>query len=120
MRKLIYVSLMILLVLTLFAGCDNPPKPPPVVSSEIVCEGGHYAVYNGEWTMTGCEGDEQVKGTYWFNLNGRIFYLGEPVPFDASNKAEAIKKVYGDCPTSFVSEVGMKKEYLEEVSKNLI
>ena len=120
MKKLIYIVLVILLVATLFVGCD-PPKPPPVVVPEgVVCEGGNYKVYYGEWTMTGCAGDEQVKGTYWSNLNGRMFLLGEPVKWNPNGNMQAdIVKVYGKCPASYIKEIEMKKEYLEEVGKGL-
>ena len=120
MKKLIYVSLLILLAMTLF-GCDSPPKPPPVVVPEgVICEGGNYKVYYGEWTMTGCEGDEQVKGTYWENLNGRMFLLGDPVKWNPNGTMQAdIIKVYGKCPASYIKEIEMKKAYLEEVGKGI-
>ena len=120
MKKLIYLSIVILLATALFVSCDKPEKPPEVVSGEIVCEGGHFSVHYGEWTMTGCEGDEQVKGTYWENLNGRMFLLGDPVKWNPNGTMQAdIIKVYGKCPASYIKEIEMKKAYLEEVGKGI-
>ena len=117
MRKL-FLILMVMAIIFL-VGCQPKPPDPPVVA-EIVCTGGNYKVFYSEWTMTGCVGDEQVKGTYWENLNGRMFLLGDPVKWNPYGDMQAdIKKVYGECPKSFIKEVEMKKEYLEEVSKSL-
>ena len=122
MRKL-FLVLMVMAVIFL-VGCQpsKPPDPPipPVVAEGIVCAGGNYKVFYGEWTMTGCEGDEQVKGTYWENLNGKMFLLGDPVKWNPYGGMQAdIKKVYGECPSKYIKEIEMKKEYLEEVSKSL-
>jgi len=98
------------MIVALFVGCNPPPKPPPVIVPEgIICEGGRYSIYWGGWSMTGCEGDEQVKGTYWKNADGRMFLLGDVVEFDPDGKTlDNIIKVYGKCPTSFVKEIVVK------------
>ena len=105
MKKILLIVMILALVLA-FASCDDDPVPvvedvPVVVEvvadTEIVCEGGQYNVFLGEWSKTGCEGDGQVAGTYWKNFDGRIFLLGKPVG-DPLN-------VYGKCPETYIEEI---------------
>lgn len=120
MKKLLYVLMAVALILAMGCEPSKPPDPLVVVAEGIVCAGGNYKVFYSEWTMTGCEGDEQVKGTYWENLNGRMFLLGDPVKWNPYGNMQAnIKKIYGECPSKFIKEIEMKKEYLEEVSKSI-
>ncbi len=95
------------------SGCllvpEVPEEPITPIETPIVCEGGQYHVYWDEWSMTGCEGDEQVEGVYWKNADGRMFLLGDVVEFDPDGHTlDNIIKVYGDCPTSFVKEIEVK------------
>jgi hypothetical protein len=108
-KKLLFILMIVALILTM--GCE-PPKPP-VVESGIVCAGGHYSVQYKEWSQTGCEGESIQAGTFWFNLNGRLFLLGNPIDI------KKVFDVYGKCPKSFIKEIVMKAEYLEEVSKSI-
>ena len=85
--------------MSLSAGCFViPEESEPEVT--IVCGGGHYFVRPDIWSPTGCEGDDYPAGTFWINADGRIFLLGDPLPYaiDAYN-------VYGSCPTEFVEEI---------------
>jgi len=117
MKKLIYIALAILLVVT-FIGCDKnevvvpdvpdevvvPDVPDEVVVADgIVCEGGVYSVFFGEWSATNCEGDEQVAGTYWRNKDGRMFRLGKAIDIDG------VFKVYGKCPVEYIEEIELKE-----------
>lgn len=96
--------LVLLLVLTIaVVGCTPVEPPSPPVESGIVCEGGYYSVHYGEWSLSGCEGTYIEAGTFWRNKDGRIFLLGDPV-----NIKEVIK-IFGDCPTSYIKEIEIKK-----------
>lgn len=107
MKKVLLIVMLLSLVLV-FAGCDDEPVPvvkdvPEVVDvvadSEIVCEGGQYNIFYREWSKTGCEGDEQVAGTYWKNFDGRMFLLGKPVD------TKDVWDIYGECPETYIEEI---------------
>jgi len=101
MKKLIYVLLTIILAFSL-VGCKSKPVPPVpvIVNTDIVCVGS-YNIYYGEWSLTGCEGDEIVAGVFWTNkIDGRIFRLGG-VPI----KGETVIGLYGKCPSSYIEEI---------------
>jgi hypothetical protein len=104
--------LFILMIATLIFAVGCVPPKPPVVENGIVCAGGIYSIHYGEWTQTGCEGEVIQAGTFWQNLNGRLFLLGEPVPFDPENTAASIVKIYGKCPSKFVVEIAVKEKII--------
>ena len=83
------------------AGCFIvPEEPEEPVESPIICEGGHYSIKYDEWSFTGCPDDPwNPAGTYWFNADGRMFLIGDPVP------ADKVFDVYGKCPTSYIEEI---------------
>lgn len=105
LKKLIFILAVFAILFSV--GCFAVPEEPVVpVESPIVCAGGHYQVFYYEWTLTGCPGDEQVAGTYWENLDGRMFLLGEPVEWNPNGIMQAdIIAVYGECPTSYIKEI---------------
>ena len=101
MKKLLIIVLIIVMVLSL--GCfavPEDPEPDPLPVEGIVCEEGHYVVYWNEWTATLCD-DAVVNsaGTYWENVDGRLFLLGDPVDI------ELVFAKYGVCPTEYVEEI---------------
>jgi len=106
MKKLIIVLLTIGILL--LAGCLVVPEVPEVpvepVETPIVCEGGFYEAHYDIWSFTGCPGDDQVKGTYWFNADGRMFLISEETPFDPDSATE-LQDTFGVCPVSYIEEI---------------
>ena len=98
MKKLL-IFLMVFAMLFL-VGCFVEPADPEPEVFPIVCEGGYYVAYYAEWSFTGCEEDPWYSaGTYWVNLDGRVFLIGDTV------WPELATDVYGGCPGDFVEEI---------------
>ena len=105
MKKLI----LILAVIFMLAGCTTivPEPPVVVVEKDIVCAGGRYQVYFGDWSYSGCPGTFQARGTYWYNENGRLFLISEEAIFDL-NIATEVEDAFGKCPDGYIKEIEVK------------
>ena len=91
MKRLLF---LLLIFSVLIMGC-TAPKVTPEPEYPIIHGGGHYQVYFHEWAMCSCPSCPKFpEGTYWFNYNGLIFLIGEPVKKPI--------EVYGECPRDYI------------------
>lgn len=100
-----FLIIILILIMSLSVGCYiTPVDPDPTPNPDIVCEGGSYSVYYQEWSTTGCEGEWQDKGTYWYNADGRVFLISTETPFDPDSATE-LQDTFGECPTDYIEEI---------------
>lgn len=96
---------MLVIGMLFSTGCFVVPEEEVEPEVSIICEGGHYQVFPGEWqsSSANCDGDPVYSaGTYWVNADGRMFLLGDPIVVIEGNE---VFIVYGKCPTEFIEEI---------------
>lgn len=96
---MILKNLLIIIVVLLLTGCFSTPVEPEPEVSPIICEGGYYSTKYTEWSPVGCPGTFYPAGTYWYNTDGRIFLLGDPV------SSPEVFDIYGECPSDYIEEI---------------